>query len=95
MRTAKLAQTTAILTLMIAASVMCAVSAKADQDTFLMGPDDTFTIDKDGPDQDPKYDTDDPKYDEMDDLDHEDEDEGSYEAQSLHQPINHTEIFWI
>ena len=95
MRIAKLAQTTAIVTLLLAASAMCALSARADQDTFLNGPDDTFTIDQDGPDQDPKYDEDDPKYDEMDDLDHEEEDEARPHKQSMHRPIDRIETFWI
>lgn len=92
MRIAKLAQRSAIIALLLAASALYAVTAAhADesQDTFLNGPDDTFTIDQDGPDQDPKYDTDDPKYDEMDDLDH-DED-----PQTINQTIDSIETFWI
>lgn len=95
MRISKLAQHTAIVTLLLAASALYAIAAKAeDQDTFLMGPDDTFTIDKDGPDQDPKYDTDDPKYDEMDDLDH-DDDEPRPRKQSMYRPIDRIETLWI
>ncbi|MNN65399.1 hypothetical protein D3C81_1808980 [compost metagenome] len=77
---------------------LTAVTAYAEQDTFLTGPEDTFHIDQDGPDQDPKYDTDDPKYDEMDDLDHEDEedeDTSSKASQTLYAPNHRIETFWI
>lgn len=95
MRIAKLAQNAAIITLLLAASALYAVAVKADedQDTFLNGPDDTFTIDKDGPDQDPKYDEDDPKYDEMDDLDH--DDDPRPRKQSMYRPIDRIETLWI
>lgn len=96
MRVSKLAQISAIVALLLAAAVMSAIAAHADddRDTFSTNPDDTFYIDQDGPDQDKRYDTDDPKYDEMDDLDHDeccDEDS----SQTLHLPLKQIETFWI
>lgn len=97
MTLSKLCQTTAIITLMLASAVLSTVAARADddRDTFLTNPDDTFHIDRDEPDQDPKYDTDDPKYDEMDDLDHESRDDSSYDRQSFVSPSQRVETFYL
>lgn len=96
MTLAKHARNSALIALLLAATALTAVAAHAEQDTFLEGPGDTFYIDQDNPDQDPKYDTDDPKYDEMDDLDHEDDDETEgYSRQSFMPPNHRIETFWI
>lgn len=95
MTLAKHCRNAALMTLLLAATAMGIVEARAEQDTFLEGPGDTFYIDQDNPDQDPKYDTDDPKYDEMDDLDHDEDDEGGYDRQSFVPPHQRLETFWI
>lgn len=101
MTLSKLCRATAIVTLLLAASVLSAVAVKADddRDTFLENPGDTWHIDRDDPDQDPKYDTDDPKYDEMDDLDHDsddrDERDSGYSRQSYIPPSHRQEKLWI
>lgn len=99
MTLAKHTRNSALIALLTAATVLVAVAAHAEQDTFLNGPDDTFYIDQDGPDQDPRYDEDDPKYDELNDLDHEEddseEDSSARSSQTLYAPIHRIETFWI
>lgn len=73
MRTSKIMQISALTVLLAATAVVFAVEANAgdrgysvekgeERDTFY----NDSSVDKDGPEQDPKYDEDDPKWDELD-----------------------------